>query len=150
MTAVNIYHVGLVMSQVGINDNQHQAVVARIKERVKVLPEGGKIVLWTPGFAHEKPEHLWPDTCKRLGSMNHVVLEALPSLDFTVPQLFHEMREYDEVWCLPAKGQARLTRCRVSQLYFMAQEDATAARVFKWIPHWVGDDKTLKIERKMK
>lgn len=143
--ANNFYHIGLVMSASGPNDNQHEEMLRRIKALTSVMTADMGIIFWVPGYDKQSPETLWPITLKKLKVLEKVQIEHL-NRNLTVPQYFHEMREYDEVWCLPAKGQARLTKCRVSMLYYMSQEleHASTARVFKWIPHWVGEDKLTK------
>ena len=144
MSATKHYHVGLVMAKAGITGGQTEDNLRRIKEHVAALGKDWTLVLWLPTFDGMKSSDIWPTTVKAIERMTGTEVCDLPG-EPSVLQLFHEVREYDEVWCLPCKGQARLTRARVPQLYYMAQEqDLQVAARFKWIPHWVGDDKLKK------
>lgn len=144
MTATKHYHVGLIISRPGLTDGQMQDITARAKTIVQAFGPEWRLAIWVACFDRTPSEKLWPDVMRKLSGMPQVHCSDLPG-DHSVLQLFHEVREYDEVWCLPCKGQARLTRARVPQLYFMAQEqDLQVAARFKWIPHWVGDDKLKK------
>lgn len=144
------YHIGLILSQSGITDAQMAEIKFRIKELAKVMTDNWEILFWVPGFANMLPSALWPQTMKAISELPKSHVEFFPGAEPSVAQLFHEMREYDEVWCLPAKGQARLTKCRVSQLYNLSQESEywTTSRAFKWIPYWMGADKLPKGKKK--
>ncbi len=139
------YHIGFVLSKPGLTSGQTEEVLRRLKEHAKALGAGWTICIWIAASDGLSSGDLWPAMVKALDRAMQTEVCDLPG-DPTALQLFHEMREYDEVWCLPAKGQARLTRARVCQLYYMAQEsgDHQIASRFKWIPHWTGEDKLTK------
>lgn len=144
--AAKCYHVAVVMSRPGITDGQLEAVAAKVKTIALAMGPEWSIAMLVVCFDGKSSTELWPDVVRKLSGLPQVVLTDLTACNGVVEVLSAVLVE-DEVWCLPCKGQARLMRARVPRLYFMAQENPLLAPRFKWIPHWVGDDKLKKGNR---
>jgi hypothetical protein len=155
------YHIGLVVSRMGLTDRQHAWMMTELKHRANLLTTklgdaSSEVMVYVPGFPaprsdtyHGVPPGIWnrplPAQCKM------TVTPTPGNLKTSSAELMQKMLMMDEVWCMPTYGQIHaLSRGRPAVIYRTALREGVRGNRFKWIVPWVETDQPAEKQKKGK
>jgi hypothetical protein len=133
------YRVALVISKAGLNAAQLIEVKSRLKFIAKMggaEPDG--ITLTLPAFKHKGPDGaaIARRLVTELARLDYVRIEVREHV-LSVNEIMRDFHNsHDEVWCISADRQSKLTKSRAWFVYDEGKKTSRAAQ-YKLIPPWV-------------